>query len=154
MIKLTFEKITPDTFGELVKDIGKTEELDTLVAEHKGVVFALNDSERYTAASAMVFEMNDDILTTALRKLFLSGLYLSDDADSGHDGMMLEYTVNQAVYMGYDLLTVRVALDDVKMIKFYTIHGFDKIVKVDENEKYIILQRDIKIKVKCCGFYA
>ena len=155
MIKLSFEKMTPETFDGLVKDIENTRVLEAVVKEHKGVVFALYDGEKYTAASAMMFEMNDELLTEALRKLYLSGLYLSDNAEQGHDGMMLEYTVDQAAYMGYDLLTARVALNDMDKIKFYTSHGFDKIVRADcdEDGEHLILQRDIKIKIKCCGFY-
>ena len=154
MVKLSFEKIDAEKVGKLINDIDGAAELENVVREYKGVVFALNDGEKYKAAASMMFEMNDDVLTVALRKLYLSGLYISGDADMGQDGMMLEYTAEQAKYMGYDLLTVKVALDDVELIKFYSCHGFDRIVKVDERERYMILQRDIRIKIKCCGFYA
>lgn len=156
MIKLSFKKMTPENIGSLANDIAETNVLENVVKEHKGVVFALHDGEKYTAASSMMFEMGDEVLTVALRKLYLSGLFVSDKADMGQDGMMLEYTADQASYMGYDLLTVRVSPDDMDRIKFFTAHGFDKIVKADNDEQggYLILQRDIRVKIKCCGFYA
>ena len=156
MIKLSFKKMTPENMEGLIRDISSAEAFEDIVSQYKGVCFALHDCEKYTAAAAMVFEMNDDVLTTALRKLYLSGLYVSDKADEGHEGMMLEYTVEQAKFMGYDLLTVRVSADDIKRIKFFTGHGFDRIVRADEDGdgKFMILQRDIRIKIKCCGFYA
>ncbi|MBQ8965178.1 hypothetical protein [Ruminococcus sp.] len=156
MIKLSFEKMTPESIGALKRDIEPAAAFEDIVSHYKGVCFALHDGEKYTAAAAMIFEMNDDVLTTALRKLYLTGLYVSDKADEGHEGMMLEYTVEQAMFMGYDLLTVRVSTDDIKRIKFFASHGFDKIVRADEDEngRAMILQRDIKMKIKCCGFYA
>ena len=154
MIKLKFEQMSAETMEKLSADIPEAKQLEDIVREHKGVVFALNDGEKYTAASAMMFEMNDETLTVALRKLYLSALLVSENADTGIDGMMLEYTADKAKFMGYDLVTTQVSTDDVRAIKFYSSHGFDKIVKANITGKYLILQRDVKIKVSCCGFYA
>ena len=99
--------------------------------------------------------MNDELLTCALRKLYLSGVYFDDAARTdGCDGMMLEYTADQAAYMGYDILTVRVSLADAGMLKFFSAHGFDRIVRVEEKDNRVVLQRDLKRKISCCGFYA
>ena len=129
MIKLKFEQMSAETMEKLSADIPEAKQLEDIVREHKGVVFALNDGEKYTAASAMMFEMNDEALTVALRKLYLSALLVSENADTGIDGMMLEYTADKAIFMGYDFVTTKVSTDDVRAIKFYSSHGFDKIVK-------------------------
>ena len=153
MIKLSFMKIMPENAERLSETLDKKdlEELRKMIDEHKGVVFALDSGSKLSAVSAMVFDAGDEDLTTALRKLWLKAVYIGEDAEKGHDGIMLEYTVNQAANMGYDLLTVKVSTKDISMLKFYAYHGFDKIVRVDEKEKMLIIQRDIKAKMKCCG---
>ena len=157
MIKLSFDKMMGDSIEALISQpfCKDKEMLKKLATEHKGVVFALNDNGNYRAAAALVFEMNDEVLTCALRKLYLTGLSFDDAARTdGCDGMMLEYTADQASYMGYDLLTVRVSLADAGMLRFLSAHGFDRIVRVEEKDNNVVLQRDLKRKISCCGFYA
>jgi hypothetical protein len=152
MRKLSFEQMTAETIVSFIDDIPAAKQLKDIVKEHKGVVYALKDGEKYLAASAMIFEMNTDILTVAMHKLYLSGLFVIEDADHGIDGMMLEYTADKAKTLGYDLITVQVSTDDVRSIKFYSSMGFDKIVKANITGKYLVLQRDLNIKLTCCGF--
>ena len=155
MIKLKFYQIMPEDADKLscLMDGDLLNETKTMLQDHKGVMFGLSADEgkSYTAASAMIFDVGDEILTTALRKLYLKSVYTAENAEHGHDGMMLEYTVNQAAYMGYDYLTVKVSTENLKELRFYAYHGFDKIVSVRENDRSLILQRDIKAKMTCCG---
>ena len=153
MVRLSFKKIMPDNSDKLngLIDKNKLSDIKELLEKHKGVVFALDDGEGFKAASVMVFEMNDEILTTALRKMYLADLFAADGTDSEYKGMMLEYTVNQAAYMGYDHLTVTVKADNLAELKFYAYHGFDKIVRVNEDEASVVLLRDVNAVMKCCG---
>lgn len=150
MRKLSFEQITADNAGDLIRDIPSAEQLENIVKEHKGVVFALKDDDRYSAASAMIFDMGTDLLTAAMQKLFLSGVFVCDDAEHGIDGMMLEYTADKAKTMGFDFITVKVSTDDVKAISFYSSQGFDKIITANITGKYLVLQRDLNVKLTCC----
>ena len=151
MRKLSFEQISAENVGILINDLPAAKHVEDTVIEHKGVVFALKDGVKYIAASVMIFDMNTDILTVAMRKLYLSDLFVCDNAEHGIDGMMLEYTADKAKTMGFELITVQVSTDDLRTIKFYCSQGFDKIVKVNISGKYLVLQRDLNVKLTCCG---
>lgn len=153
MIRLSFIKILPESSDKLdsLKGWNRLSEAQKILAEHKGVVFALDDGESIKAASVIVFDMGDEVLTTALRKLYLADLYADMETESEYKGMMLEYTVNQAAYMGYDNMSVIVKLSDLTTLKFFAYHGFDKIIRVDEKNGDVVLQRNVKAVMKCCG---
>lgn len=162
MIKLSFKKIMPEDFGRVrtlfeAEDKEKCAVIEQELKEHKLVVIALDDGEGVQAASVLKFEMNDEDYTVPLRRIHLYSLAAAENArENNYDGMMLEYSANTAQDMGYDILTARCDTADTNRLKLLSVHGFGNIIKVDEDEKgaYLKLMRDLKIKIKCCGFYA
>lgn len=161
MTKLSFKKITDEDFEKLNNICDHSEQPELAekfrkeLNEHKRVIFALELEGQYIAEGALVFDMHDEDYTEPLRRIYLSHLIVKEDMrKQGYGGMMLEYLANQANYMGYDYLTVGVDLDNFEGIKLYTKHGFNTIIKADEDDmgKYLKLLRDVRLKIKCCNF--
>lgn len=160
MVKLQFRRAEQYDVSGLDLIIGgrlsdeEKEEFRKRLDERRSAVFMLIGEEGPAAVSAMVFDAGDEELTEALRRLYLSHLFVREDLkDKGYDGMMLEYTVNQANYMGYDYLTCKVMLDRPEELKLFTDHGFTSVIRtcIDENGSFVKLCRDVRIKIKCCG---
>lgn len=157
MVKLSFRKIMPEDYDKVRNLFDFADIIEKELREHKLAVLALDDGEGMVAASALKFEMNDEDYTVPLRRIHLYAFGTAENArENNYDGMMLEYTANTAQDMGYDVLTIRCETKDTQKLKLLSVHGFGSIIKVDEDEKgaYLKLMRDLKIKIKCCGFYA
>lgn len=106
----------------------------------------VNDNNEYIGEISLVFEMNDFDYTIKGKRIYLSRFLVKENMrNKGIGKQLLKYVFNYARNLGYKEMSVGVDLDNYIALMVYQKYGFDKVIKVseDENGKYLKLLKKL-----------
>lgn len=131
-------------------DMSKRKELtDKFYNELKNgnrITFVYVENDEYLGEVSLVFEMFDNDYTIKNKRIYLSRFLVKKEMrNKGIGKQLLNYVFDYAKNLGYQEMSVGVDLDNYIAILVYQKYGFDKIVKVDEDEqgKYLKLLKEL-----------
>lgn len=96
-------------------------------------VYEVNDC--YVGEVSLVFDMNDSDYTIDNKRIYLSRFLVKKEMrNKGIGKLLLMHIFDYVRDLGYKEISVGVNLDNYIALKIYHKYGFDKIIKVDEDD--------------------
>ena len=110
------------------------------------ITFVYQINSEYVGEVSLVFDMNDSDYTISGKRIYLSRFLVKKDMrNMGIGKLLLMYVFKYARDLGYKEISVGVNLDNYIALAIYYKYGFDKIIKVDEDDdgKYLKLLKKL-----------
>ena len=107
-------------------------------------IYVLEDE--YVGEVSLVFDKNDSDYTINNKRIYLSRFLVKKEMrNKGIGKQLLNYIFEYSRELGYEEMSVGVDLDNYIALKIYHKYGFDKIIKVDEDDdgKYLKLLKKL-----------
>lgn len=110
------------------------------------ITFVYELDDEYVGEVSLVFDMNDNDYTIKGKRIYLSRFLVKKEMrNKGIGKKLLNYICDYARNLGYVEMSVGVDLDNYIALMIYQKYGFDKIIKVSEDDdaKYLKLLKKL-----------
>lgn len=110
------------------------------------ITFVYQEQGEYLGEVSLVFDMDDSDYTIDGQRIYLSRFLVKKEMrNKGIGKKLLKHIFDYARDLGYNEMSVGVDLDNYVAILVYHKYGFDKIIKVDEDDdaKYLKLLKQL-----------
>ncbi len=156
MLKFRFVDMKAEELDNISSLLGlddKPKELEAFrneVQRCNRFVFALRADEGFIGEVSLDMNTGDELTVQPLKRLYISSVNaVSGELYKDYMDILIEYSVNKAVDIGCEEMTVAVDKSETRKLAILKRHAFTQVLS--ENGSEVRLLRNIKEVSHCCG---